>query len=40
MKGTGESETLDLAAIAVEQGLAANGINVDAIYTGIYGAGK
>ncbi|MDB9758623.1 hypothetical protein OAC04_02720, partial [Gammaproteobacteria bacterium] len=39
VKGTGESETLDLAAIAVEQGLAADGINVDAIYTRIYGAG-
>ncbi|MDA9297132.1 hypothetical protein N9Q44_03320 [Gammaproteobacteria bacterium] len=39
VKGTGESETLDLAAIALEQDLAADGINVDAIYTGIYGAG-
>ncbi|MDA8602700.1 hypothetical protein N9L89_07900, partial [Gammaproteobacteria bacterium] len=39
VKGTGESETLDLAAIALEQDLAADGINVDAIYTGISGAG-
>ena len=39
VKGTGESETLDLAAIAVEQGLAADGINVDTIYTRIDGAG-
>ena len=39
LRGTEGSDTLDLAAIAQEQGLADKGINVDTVYTRVFGEG-